>query len=521
MNGSNRERRWVGPVVSLAPAFLAAAVGVAVWEVFRPGFLDGDGVGQMRMATGEWPQGDWYPPLLALSMSWALKAGGGLSVLTLMQSVAGSTGVYWMAAEALRFITRGRRPDWEMRWGGLAVLVILLNPFSPLMYFLAHYRNDSLGAVFLTWAVAGWLCVTRVWKDAPQHVAPGLKLLSLVVATVASIMVPVVRYNAVVMLPVFLLFLALAVGRTSRLAAAVTAVALIIGPFAAHEGFVRLAGANRSHPEQQIMGVELVGMCVEREELRSTLRHTSRYLIEERYRTGYIPGNASPLFDWFPEPQQIVRRGYMHGDVSRLSREYRRAIRKAPATWLAVKIKAAAATLLDQGAWWHQTEIVANPFGIAFSDDLRCIRSALQSIDGGIQGDPVLRFLCARHLPWLVLNVLLLVLAGIAVGVARTHGSVLLLVLLLFPMAYYVSHLVAVANHDYRYMYPATLLMQVLVACGALERAVRSVHAQVMTQKSEGAQDRLHVVPENGEGSKRVPPAMHAAVSGPSWDSSS
>jgi hypothetical protein len=84
----------------------------------------------------------------------------------------------------------------------------------------------------------------------------------------------------------------------------------------------------------------------------------------------------------------------------------------------------------------------------------------------------------------LLLNLILIILAAIAVGLARTRGSVALLVLLLCPMAYYVSHLVAVANHDYRYMYPATLLMQILAACGAGERAVRWVHAQVLALKT-------------------------------------
>jgi hypothetical protein len=382
-----------------------------------------------------------------------------------------------------------------MRWGGLAVLVLLLIPFSPLMYYLAHYRNDSLCAVFLTWAVAGWLCVARLSNDAPGRVPLGRMLFPLLAATVGSIMVGVVRYNAVVMLPLFLLFLVLAVRRTYRLAAAVTAVALIIGPFAVHEAFVRLSGAERSHPGRQIMCVELVGMCVEQEELRSTLRYTSRYLIEDHFRNVYIPGNAMLITGWLPESHQVVRKGYMDGDFERLSREYRRAIRTAPATWLTVKIKAAAASLFDQNPIWHQNSIDANPWGIAFRDDLRFIRSSLLAIDSGIQADLVLRFLCARHLPWLALNVILAMLAGIAAGLARTRGSLLLLVLLLCPMAYYVSHLVAVANHDYRYMYPATLLMQILVVCGAVERAVRWVHAQVIAQQNEGSSAQTSGLP--------------------------
>jgi hypothetical protein len=494
----------------LSPALLAVTAGAAIWEVFKPGILDTDGMGQLQIAKGIAPYQDWWSPLLPLSMAWALQAGCGIAGLTLLQAVAGSTGVYRMAAEVLRFITRGRRPDWEMHWGGLAVLALLLNPFCPLMYYLVHYRNDSLAAIFLTWAIAGWLRVARLWNNDPRHIPLGRKLLPLLAATAGSIMVIVVRYNAVLMLPVFLLFLALAVGRISRLAAAVTAVALIVGPFAVHEGLVRLSGANRTHPQQQIIGLELVGMCVEQEDLRSKLPYTSRYLVEDRYRNRYIAGNASPLFQWWGE--SIVREGYMGGNFARLSNEYRQAILTAPGTWLAVKIKAAAASLLDQTPYWHWNNSDPNPFGIAFSDDLRFIRSSLLAIDSGIQADPVLRFLCGRHLPWLMLNLILIILAGIAVGLARTRGSVLLLVLLLCPMAYYVSHLVAVANHDYRYMYPATLLMQILAACAAGERAVRWVHAQVLAPMNEKSEDRPFVVPANGDRPMAPRPPKHAVI---------
>ena len=58
-------RRWIGRVLAVAPIFLAAGVGVVIWEIFRPGFLDLDGVGQLQMAVDN-HYNDWFSPLLPL-----------------------------------------------------------------------------------------------------------------------------------------------------------------------------------------------------------------------------------------------------------------------------------------------------------------------------------------------------------------------------------------------------------------------------------------------------------------------
>jgi hypothetical protein len=491
MNAENRDPecsvRWLGRVLAFAPLFLAAAAGVVIWEVFRPGFLDADGLGQIRMAMGELPMTDWYSPLMALSLAAAFQAGSRLSLLTLLQAVAGSVGVYWLASELLRFLSRHERRDWQWRWAALAVLLILLTPFTPLMYYLAHYRNDSLAVVFLTWAVAGWLRVEQTWNQ-DRHLPGSLarNLVALLLATGASVLIVVVRYNAVLVVPLFLILVALTVGRTSRKTAAVTALVLVIGPSALHEGLMRLGGVVRTHPVRQIMALELVGMCVERDDLKSMLRYTPKYLIEDRYRAAFIPGAFLAIADGVPSPPRVVENGYM-SNYDRLARDYRRAIRRAPGTWLSVKVKAAFASLLDPAPHWHHRVIDPNPYGITFRDDLRAVRSVLLDIDAAIYSDPVLRFLCARHLPWVVANLVLVVLAGAIAGLSRTRGTILAATLLLLPLTYYVSHLVAVAAHDYRYMFPATLLMQILVASWAIRAGWQWVQSCAASSTQAGS----------------------------------
>ena len=77
------------------------------------------------------------------------------------------------------------------------------------------------------------------------------------------------------------------------------------------------------------MAIELVGMCVESDEVRSKLPYTSRHLLADRFPSKYIPGWVSSVVPGYParfgSPSRIL------GDYKRLLREYRRAIRRPPA----------------------------------------------------------------------------------------------------------------------------------------------------------------------------------------------
>src|SRR5437899_2852663 len=96
--------RWLRPVLAWLPIILAAGSGVAAWAVFRPGFMDSD-TGELMKQAVSGKYHDWFSPLLPLALHWVLKAGGGFSTVTLLQAVFDAVGVYWLAAELLRFLS--------------------------------------------------------------------------------------------------------------------------------------------------------------------------------------------------------------------------------------------------------------------------------------------------------------------------------------------------------------------------------------------------------------------------------
>jgi hypothetical protein len=115
---------------------------------------------------------------------------------------------------------------------------------------------------------------------------------------------------------------------------------------------------------------------------------------------------------------------------------------------------------------------VDNTLGLTPNPAFAGVRAALASVDRAVDESPRLRFACTNHLPWVVLNAV--AVGVLAAGVRRggRRWRVGLLVLLL-PLAYTGTHLLAVAGPYYRYMYPATLLLQIGGLVGLTGAGVR------------------------------------------------
>jgi hypothetical protein len=185
----------------------------------------------------------------------------------------------------------------------------------------------------------------------------------------------------------------------------------------------------------------------------------------------YSPAASRPtILEYTGVPEGAGQRlGSRH---SELAADYREALRHAPLTLTKVKFKAFKTYLAVNAVEnWHATRPIPETYGRkppAFDP----ARVGLKQIDETVAASPRLRFVFAGHVLWLALC---LVGTGfIGWKVVWSKGSNprwrIGLLLALIPMTYYASHLLAVAGHWYRYMYPATLLVQMeaVVLCGIL-----------------------------------------------------
>jgi hypothetical protein len=176
----------------------------------------------------------------------------------------------------------------------------------------------------------------------------------------------------------------------------------------------------------------------------------------------YRPGDIGfTSWDQPPHVKEALRFRY-----PLLAAEYRHALLAHPLLLAEIKLRAWVTLLgLDRTEYFAHTTIVDNPYGLGFGPRLEPARQWLTRICLGVTEQPT-RWISGVHLVWLLANVVL-VLAGLLRGRRGDRRAGWLALVLLVPLFYALSYLAATPVHDFRFLYPATLVVQgVVLALG-------------------------------------------------------
>jgi hypothetical protein len=446
-----RDENPIPPRPDRLPTFLTAAIALGLWRLFFPGLMSADSIAQYGQAlTGRY--NDWHPPLMAIVLHLVFSLGGAIGLLMLGQCVAGVFGLRALAAAVVALLQGDRVPPRRGAWISLLVLVLLLVPVTPLAFYLMTFWKDSWAMILMVWIGALALDLHRT------GITPRRLLLVIGLATALGM----VRHNAVVLFPIVGLVLwegtrrQLGGRRALALAAAPLVLYLVAEPLVD-----RVFDVQRLHPDSQIMALDLVGLCAaDRAAGRPVcpeLPWTRAHLRDESALAAYRPGDIGFIFwDQPPHVDPSIR-----ADYPRLRDEYLRALRERPAALLRVKLEAFATLLgLDQTSYFFHDSIVDNPYRLALGQRLAPVRSRLSRGVSWVGRQPVLRWISGVHLVWLVACGL--EVAGLLAlwALSRQARYRWLAWVLLVPLGYYLSYLFAAPVHDFRFMYPSTLMVQ-------------------------------------------------------------
>jgi hypothetical protein len=442
-------RRWADP--DRFPGYLTVGVALLVWRLFFPALMSADSISQYGQAlSGQ--LNDWHPPLMASVLKVVLGLGGGLGLLMLGQCLAGALGVRALATACLGLLYGERLAPRRAAWISLLVLLVCLLPVTPLAFYLMTFWKDAWAMVFLLWMAA---LLIDLFLGGPRR---GRLLLLLACATGFGL----VRHNALVVLP--LVGLALWIGLRRSGGGRGAALALAAAPLALYLAVTPVIDTafqvRTFHPDSQIMAIDLVGICAADRGACARLPWTRAHIRDEGGLARYRPGDVGFIFWDVPSPVDPAIRL----DYPRLRGEYLRAVREFPGVLLGVKLRAFATLLgLDRTFYFFHGSIVANPYGLKQTGHLAPLRQLLIATAGGVAADPVLRWVSGVHLVWIAVDLLWvtgLLAASWGAPEERRAGYRFLACVTLIPLAYYASYLLATPMHDFRFMYPSTLMAQ-------------------------------------------------------------
>jgi hypothetical protein len=428
---------------------LLLVLGLILWRVFFPALMSYDSVIQFNQAwVGRY--NDWHPPLLAVLLHLFLKAGRNIGALMLAQCLA---GLFGLRALVLAWLRAFHSPAVSPRRAeGIALLVVLVLflPVSPLPFYLVTFWKDSAAAVLLVWTCAVALPLVSGEREGERPPWPRIAAVAAL-----SVALGMVRHNAVVVLPVAGLVLGYAVARSSRRPAATVAVALapLLAFAVCDRALNRAFHVREVHLERQMMAFDLFGMCALDARACGSMPYVLSTFKVPDYRRRYMPGDLGVSF--WAEPAVLKPKIQWDGD--RLRAEYLGAAASFPGVLARVKLEAFGSLLgCDPPELFFYHTLDENRYGLRLNARFAPAREWLTDLVGAAGKSPGWSLFSGVHVIWLLADCV-----WIALLVFFRRRRPLALVLLL-PLAFYLSYLLATPAHDFRFMYPATLAVQAI-----------------------------------------------------------
>ncbi|QQR76016.1 MAG: hypothetical protein IPJ17_10735 [Holophagales bacterium] len=478
--GERTGQRPASVLVDLVPALCGLGVAVGLAVLLGPAVMSTDSILQYQQAlTGSFD--DWHPPLMAIVLSGFLAAGPGLRALGFLQCLAAVFGVLRLATAILAFcfgdrLTRRRR-------GGLAlgVLLLLLLPVSAWPFYFMTFWTDVWLMIGLLWIGASALDLfRRAGELAPPAFVARLAALVLLMAVTAT-----VRHNASpLLLPFGLIVVALLArfrgrsgGQVWPLVAAPLALFLVIDT-----GLARGFAVQHEAVGNLVMALDLVGVCATSDRVCADLPVTRGALEGDLFKRVYRAGEIEPLYE--EEPRVARPELFSTSENPALAAEYRHAVRHHPVALAGVKLRAFVRLLgLDRTVYFFTAEDDPNDLGLALDEHGQRVRERWAEIVWHAAERPLVRWASAVHALWIAAN--LVWVGGVAWrwGRSRRPADLFLLLVLLVPLAYDATYLLAVVALDYRYMAPATLWVQVV----SLSAGLGTLAARLGRSRAAGA----------------------------------
>lgn len=421
---------------------LLATLAVIIWQIYYPGIMSPDSIDQYEQAL-EGKLVGWHPPLMSLILSGIFKIGGGIENLIFIQCLAALFALRSAFSLSLRFFSNQIISKQTSQLIATVLTVVFLIPFlTPFMFISVIFWKDAWLAIMLLWTISYllWLFINFDFLTDRKFIVHIL-LLSLTSAAVVLI-----RHNAIVILPVIGLIIA-AFGRIKF-----GKVGLVFGGLPLLLGFILNPLVNLvfdvqpAKAENLVVASDLTTMLRLYPELKADYPATIRH--------DQLPRQTSK--------DLIVELG---GDNAELQKEYAKTFSAYPVQLLSAKLYRFGQMLSLENARKQKLayDVIANKYGLKSNETHSQIRYKLNALSSETANSWYFIWISGLHAVWLILNLAAAVYFLRRVLAERNLKSVFCFLLFLIPLSYYFSYLLAATTPDYRFMYPATLLMQVSI----------------------------------------------------------
>ena len=435
-------------------------VSIFVWLIFYPGILSLDSVYMYLEASSKFVYNDEKALLLPFALSLVLKAGGNLSTLILFQCTAGFLAIRYLALSLTACFKFG---DKARDFIALLVLFVLSSPLFLTIIYLSTFWMDTWLAIILL--LASGLLVelySGTFRDAGAY---KIRIVGLII--VIS-MVLLIRLNSLVLYPV----MALAFERVlhQRAVSAGYKLLLVFCPIVVFGLFLLfqydVLKVERSHQDHTVFALDLASVLEYDPSICEKALLSACDVLNDYYPCNFHVG-AGALDCTYDQAKGIVYRPfYFLRNNSALEADYIYVVQEHTLTWLTVKFLNFVDYLRPVTyRYFYQVQDpnLLKEAGLVPGSRFSIIRERIYAELSWVSQNAVLRWFSFVHLPWLVINVLGIFACIIYALRSNQRSKYLFFVIILStPASYYFSYLIALTASDFRFMYPSTLVVQVI-----------------------------------------------------------
>ncbi len=436
----------------------STACSLVIWRIFSPGIMSLDSLYMYLEATSRFAYTDEKALLLPLIFSIFTKLGGSFSLFILIQCLAGFLAIRQLSLLLAAYLGIGERISDLI---ALFVMIILSSPLFLLSVYLVTFWMDTWLGILLLWALALLLeLYARTDLDSTEFT---IKVILLVLC-ISSVLL--IRLNSLVLFPALVASLLVILYRRRvhpSLQVIYILTPLIIFMLSIFFQY-QVLKVKKTHPVYSSYALDLASVL----KLDPSICEKSLLSACDE-KVGYFPcnfvvGEGAVDCTYDQEKRIIYTEFYLLRNNTALETDYWFVVRNYPLELLEVKILNFMDYLRPVSyRYYYQKESLIEKVGLVSDPGFSNLRNRVFGEIDWVSLNPILRWFSFVHLSWLVIDVLgIIACIMLAMRSIEKDKFIFFALILSIPASYYFSYLIALTASDFRFMYPSTLVMQVI-----------------------------------------------------------
>lgn len=416
----------------------------------------------------------WHPLLLSFSSRFFFDLGFNLAGLTLIQCSLSFIGLLVL----IKKINYSLYPRSKIsNITTFIVYIILISPLSPFPYKTMHYGTDTWLTIFMIFLIIIFIDFIDNFKRNPKnHNYFLLFIFGIIAALLCNI-----RNNSIFLLP-FIVLLSNALSKLftkNKLFKTLIIMLPVITTLLLNFFLNQYLEVEKIHTKNVVMVADNVSLISKYPQLAKELPYTFK-ILKKDYRQKIGSQTNINKLSWsyfYLEPYLILTEDSLcFKPIKKLRNEYFNIFIKHPFKLFYLKFN----------RWLGHFNIdvrykvtINSPFLKSVKLDqnsyFKSLREVISKVDHFIIDRSIMiRVLFRTHLTWFILNITIIFFVYRSKYLNEIKKEHILI--LLIPLAYYLSFIVATPSYRFRYMYPSNLLIQIYFYSIFMNTLLRKFH---------------------------------------------